>query len=247
MKELFIETMDSIVSQNNQATEDIFSHVVLPYFLYKDLKNSSMINQTIEEYSYRARLHNMRNLLHKINHIKYRGNIQESSLELLRNIGEIRYLFIYQFAGNFSVSSNKNNKVQIPQELTIIACSDLPPDYIDNFYNASVFNSYNCRDAKQIRRLYALEKLNKVSYNVVESISNLYLNTLDNLDHLKIDAFRNIEDILPDSHNILFDDITELNLYFCKNITYERFDMLTNLSYLKCVMSDLEKDEPDII
>jgi len=55
--------MDSIIYQNNYATENIFSFHILPYFYYENLLEFSTINQSTDNYSLETNIDNVLEIL----------------------------------------------------------------------------------------------------------------------------------------------------------------------------------------
>jgi len=73
--------MNTIISQINQGTKDIFIHVILPYVEEEDLQAYSQINQECENYSYECFIDD-RDIKMKINFIKHHPNIVGCSFNI---------------------------------------------------------------------------------------------------------------------------------------------------------------------
>jgi len=240
MKELFIETMDSIIFQNNQATEDIFSHHILPYFLYKDIQCSSKINQIVEEYSYNT----------------YINNIHQ---DINKNFGSLHKNIV-------GCSQKKFFELLHPsllQSYTYTKYEALPEEYLSNFINLKHLK-LNVRifDEKSLENLTHLEELNVEgckkftlkSANIFKNLKSLYLGS--HLEHIDSELFESLTHlkalIIERCGCILKEDIEKMvqleflsindmtDVYTAKNIITDRIiEKLVNLKSLELYNEDI--------
>jgi len=218
--------MNSIISENNQATEDIFTHHVLPYFSYKDLQCSSMINQTIEEYSYETFIDN-------IEDFSYKGlqTFSKVNQETEDNIEDTYYENTYYDSPADNFMKRHRNLVGIYIWVKESLTSLLKPSCLHRL-KINYF-SYPTHDQNFLKNLTNINYLEinchqPLNSDCFEMIINL-ISPRQNLTHLimkKYTAFT------PKCFDNLV-NLTHLRLQCPTNFNGKFFDKLVNLTHLE--------------
>jgi len=166
--------MNSIILNNNQATEDIFTHIILPYFYYQDIQSFSTVNQTVEEYSYETHIANTCMFVDAY-YLKIHKKCDKVTINIPETIDKYYQLFFDSYIENLLYLNiiNKNEQKDLTLNLECI------PNIIGLFINGSSIRIINWKKLN-----INIHKLVLKNYNEETMISNL--ENKKNLETLKI-------------------------------------------------------------
>jgi len=252
--------MDSIISQNNQATEDIFAHHVLPYFLYKDIQCSSKINQTVEEHSYQTRINNIEESVEEM-FIKHHKNIIGYFIEITNPIkgsdwNPLKFPKMNSLKLMYQLFMNGECFVHLKnlQYLSLDYCLSIDGNYIGSLINLVELEIIvsGCNITKEIlKKLIHLKKLTirccgNLNENLFEDMIQLEIleiHTCKNFTDKSIKKLINLKKLhvfyYKDTVNTFTDDAIKdlinlelLKIYNCPKITDESIQKLIKLKNL---------------
>jgi len=233
--------MDSIVSQNNIATEDIFAFHVLPYFSYEDIQCSSMINQTIEEYSYETRIHNIEEKIDNEDYLILHKNIEGIQIEKIMKLSEkIKFLALRNCKTDDIEKLFNNNRLNIPYipqnkitHLELNYCQNVSDEHFEIFKNLTHLEIYSCPKITN-EHFETFKNLTHLSLHYCQNITNEHFEIFKNLTHLTIYKYSKI----TNQHFETFKNLTHLSLHYCRNITNQHFETFKNLTSLEISYCD---------
>jgi len=247
--------MNSIIFQNNIATEDIFTFHILPYFNFISLREFSKINLSSEKYSYETYIDNISSSLTSDNFYKFHENI----VGCFTN-GNYRHCIVPHLRKPLLLQRIKTNFignediVKLPNLKYLVTRCKLPINFFHNLEHLELQThmlNVGCGDG--IGTLTKLKFL-KISEYSLDTFTDENLKNLINLEYLYIEGHYpcifNITDEsiktlvnlksleLKDFNNITDESIKKLkkleHLYVshCDNINDESIQYLINLNYL---------------
>jgi len=233
--------MNSIIQQNNQATEDIFTHHILPYFTHKNIGAFSKINQETEETMYETFINNITQT-QNYNFLKYHKNIVGGYLK--------NYHLTSQLMTSEILSCLKLKGYGKFHQPKIKYDENLPEGYFDKLVNLTYLEIDNCKKLTE-GCFNNLMKLTQLKVSNYWTLPEGCFNNLMNLTHLEIDNCEKIPEgcfnnLMNLTHlgidkcikfsKLIFDNLvnlTHLKLNKCKHIPENCFDNLVNLTHLK--------------
>jgi len=219
--------MNSLIFQNNKATEDIFSFIILPYFNFRNLHSFSKIVQDTEKYSYIAH----------INDLKY--EIDENFIQHHTNIVGCRRKIIYRV--DLPERANFESDERYREE--IIHCCGQKIQFFHNQF-------FDMIKLKKLKYLtfprhpgYSREDLEELLKKKFKYLNlGLIVPTIDCADLINCfsDDYKSKVDICGPKVDDLLHNLIEFRFTGGQGITDDFLEKLTNLKFLHI------RDSPEI-
>jgi len=252
--------MDSIISQNNHATFEVFIHHILPYFQYETLQKISSVNQEIYMYTRKTYVSNMNEVMpskfYKHHHNLTALKLYDKSINLAHTLKHLHKpeLLKKLNVDEIAHTSSRNKKIKQKNEKTDDECSsedsdinyrefnnyvedineyleDNYSDCMDRFHNLEV---YICAISSHIfHPSYSSKSLKHFEYHDTYYGDNITLRDRD------IKYFKNLEYLVVKCKEDFTDKgfkklwkLKHLDIYYGWDLTKKTFRNLINLTHL---------------
>jgi len=238
--------MNSIVQENNQATGDIFTFHILPWFDVYNIQEISQINQIMEEYSYEARTNNLKDSISSKNYIKIHSHVEGIFIWLNDSLRQSDGWRIVERISGESLTHLKYLRIENLRSL------DVGPDFFSHLENLIKFYVSHCEgitedDIKHLKNLVEFEINDsfisgRMTHETYENLKVLKISHRGRRGIYEIEVLENLTELeLKDEsyfHNdefIALRNLKSLTLHSCSDINNKNFDCFKNLTSLKLI------------